>query len=339
MQRLFVVLLVLVTLAGCASAPTNPLSNVSNLSEKNLGEVVTLVYERKPEYVKLDETEKLWHWRANWATLNTDYSWIIKGTNERFQFFESYCSARNGTLEGPKVYGSVANKSAKEISCSDSKTKRPIFRVIASYNTIDRSINQIREVGGCVWLSSNQPGYDEHKTLACSETIDAFQWKSSGSLDDLEHDYRLGHVGLSTVQAVLAEEQRQLQAEREAQAKLAQIQRDIEQRNLEQAARERERAMRDLPQVKTVGQKICRTIGITRRKVIGDYRGEPIYGEPTNAKVKVTAFTESVSGDKIQVRISGMQAGNENLDRIDGDVVFQNGGVIWDNATNWGLCY
>ena len=80
-------------------------------------------------------------------------------------------------------------------------------------------------------------------------------------------------------------------------------------------------------------------VTVTQRKVTGEFRGQPIYGEPIQVKAKITAFTENVSGDKIQLRISGMLVGDENVDRIDGEVVFQNGGVIWDNATNWGLCY
>lgn len=100
------------------------------------------------------------------------------------------------------------------------------------------------------------------------------------------------------------------------------------------------RAKEEQLMVKTIGQKICRTEEISQRKVMGYFRGDPIY-EKTSSKVQamITAFTENASGSKIQIRISGMQANGSNLERIDGGVVLQNGAVIWDEAANWGLCY
>jgi hypothetical protein len=55
-------------------------------------------------------------------------------------------------------------------------------------------------------------------------------------------------------------------------------------------------------------------------------------------------FTENVNGNKIQVRIGGIQkfdsSGNNlgNTDRVDGETVYQNGAVIWEDAANWNPC-
>lgn len=92
--------------------------------------------------------------------------------------------------------------------------------------------------------------------------------------------------------------------------------------------------------VKTIGQKICRTEEITQRKTMGYFRGDPIYEKSSSkAQAMITAFTENSSGSKIQIRISGMVSNGSNLDRVDGDVVLQNGAVVWDEAANWRLCY
>lgn len=339
MQKLFVVFAVLLTLGGCASGPSNPLDKASNLREKNAGEAAALVYGINMTKVSLDETDKLRHWKLYWRTLNTDYSWIEKGTDEELRYFERYCASRNGTIDGPKVTATAWDKSAKEIACSDAKTGQAIFRVVGSYNHIPISVTTSRMPGGCVWLSSDENGFDVHKRLACSETVDVFEWKTPGALADVDRDYKLGSVGFDTVQVVNAELQKQQEeAARRTQAAKQERERQAQMKQLEEQ-RQREQAIRDLPRVKTVGQKICRTEEITTRKIIGTAMGNPMYGTPVKQQATITGFTENSSGSKIQLRISGMQVNGENLDRIDGDVVYQNGGVVWDEASNWRLCY
>jgi hypothetical protein len=346
MQKLFVVFAVLLTLGGCASGPTNPLDRATNLREKNAGEAAALVYGISMANVTLDETDKLRHWKLYWRTINTDYSWIEKGTDERLRYIERYCASRNGTIDGPKVTAQVTDKSANEIVCSNAKTGQPIFRVVGSYNHISPSVSRSRVRGGCVSLSSGEPGFDVHKPLACSEAVDVFEWKTPGALADVDRDYKLGSVGFDTVQVVDAELKKQQEesarltlAAKQQRERQLQLKQQEEQRQREEEQRQREQAIRDLPKIRTVGQKICRIEEITTRKIIGTAMGNPMYGAQIKQQATITGFTENTSGSKIQLRISGMQVNGENLDRIDGDVVYQNGGVVWDEASNWRLCY
>lgn len=85
----------------------------------------------------------------------------------------------------------------------------------------------------------------------------------------------------------------------------------------------------------SIGQKVCKTIQITR-----DYAFKR-YAELVN----LTGFVENTSGQKVQIRISGMVSnGSEitpqgtNLDRINGDVILENGSIIWDDAAAWSSC-
>jgi hypothetical protein len=93
---------------------------------------------------------------------------------------------------------------------------------------------------------------------------------------------------------------------------------------------EREQRARNLAQVKITGQTVCTSFSGSSA---GRFR-----------TFKVRAFTEGSNGNKIQVRIGGIQkfdgSGNNlgNTDRVDGDTVYQNGGVIWDEASNWNPC-
>ena len=332
MQRLFVVLVVLFTLAGCAS---NPLSEVSNLAEKNLGEVLPAANGR-PEYRQAtleNETDKLKHWRMYSPRLYRGPELISADMDKHLQYLEQYCSERGGDFGEIRTSNYPQNSmTVKEVTCVGKKTHNAIFKIYTGYSIVHRDVAWTRQPGKCVWLSRDQPGYTDDKPLACSEWIDGFEWKSPGTLDDVDQSYKLlGVYGMATI----AEADAYVQGKRDKDiadkaAFERQIQMRIQAKN-EEEQRLRERAIRDLPQVKTIGQKICRTIEITQTK--------RLYQAPVNVQAKITAFTENVSGDKIQLRISGMRAGDENVDRIDGEVVFQNGGVIWDNATNWGLCY
>lgn len=140
-----------------------------------------------------------------------------------------------------------------------------------------------------------------------------------------------------------ATEERYGQAEEEQQRKAAVEALQLAQQRkaeLERVQREQQRqqSIRDLPRIQTVGEKICKTIDGKRKDVLGYGLGKPIYGPEHNVKYHLTAFTEKVSGSKIQVRISGMQLNGANVDRINGDTVLENGSIIWGEATEWNLC-
>ena len=58
----------------------------------------------------------------------------------------------------------------------------------------------------------------------------------------------------------------------------------------------------------------------------------------------VTAFTEKVIGDKIQLRIAGIRKYDDynnmvvNVDRLGGDTVLQTNTVVWDDPVLWRPC-
>jgi hypothetical protein len=132
-----------------------------------------------------------------------------------------------------------------------------------------------------------------------------------------------------------AEEEQRRKAEAEALLLARQRQAELERTQLVQ---QREQTIRDLPRIKTGGEKICKTIDGTHRDILGYGMGKPMYGPERHVKYHISAFTENVSGSKIQVRISGIQLNGENVDRVDGDTVLQNGSIIWDEALEWSLC-
>lgn len=59
---------------------------------------------------------------------------------------------------------------------------------------------------------------------------------------------------------------------------------------------------------------------------------------------RVTAFTEKVSGDKIQIRIGGIETydalngGRKSVSRLQGSPELAPGLIIWDDAINWQPC-
>ncbi len=186
---------------------------------------------------------------------------------------------------------------------------------------------------------SNQgkPNYDPGYPYSCKTWTNIFQPKSIANFTDLRKEYifQSATEGFYTFQMADAAKQRE-QEERanKGRAFIAEFNRQLELRQLNI-----DRKIQDQPQVKSVGQKICRDEVITQRKIIGSSMGEIIYGTPVNLQAKITGFTEKLVGSKIQVRISGIQANKENLDRINGDVILEKGAIIWEEATNWGLCY
>lgn len=125
------------------------------------------------------------------------------------------------------------------------------------------------------------------------------------------------------------------QLARTEQAQGLAVQRQIDQFNKQIAAREQ--ALRDLPIVKKIGQKICRTLDGAAQSAM-----YVINGRQMRPQYVLTAFTENVANDKIQLRIAAIRArlptGFASVDRLDGDMVLQNNSVIWDDPLLWHPC-
>ncbi len=341
MRQLFVILAVCVTLSGCASSP---LDKIPDLANKDLGDVTAIL--NNQDRVDADETQKLRHWKYSQGYFVKDVGeGAIQATKLRLIQVKPYCAALGGNLSEP-VYETFANSITKiESLCSRKSDGAALFRVAMGYEVISVYKSRAPQQGACVWPMSDNPIYRENNVssetypVLCRAWFDAFQWKTSGISGDVEDQYKVGAMGFDTISNVDMQLQRRKNfLEQQQQAQLREIKMRI-QLNEQEQARLRERALRDLPQVKSVGQKICRTVEITQRKVLGYAMGKPLYGVPSQQQAHITAFTENVSESKIQIRVSGIQANGENIKSIDGDVVIENGAVIWDEAANWGLCY
>lgn len=317
MQKYGLLLISVIWIAGCA-AP-NPLANVSNLSEKDLGQVVALVFKKPVQIDAPDEPKNFQHWVAVSGMGYHDRENMQASIDFKLGHFDKYCSSLGGTLihkvpEDRRVQAQVV--------CEQGNSNTAIF-LIAAYTA------------NCTYNNTDDSGRISYYSIACNEWVDAFHWKSPGPLSDFEKEYKFGtvanayslHDGYVTARVANA----QKESDREdASRKSAQFTAEFNRKMKLQQDSEL--------QAKTVGQKICRHVTATQRKVIGYAMNEPVYGAPTELYAKVTGFTEQLSADKIQIRISGIQANGKNLNRIDGDVVIENGAVIWDNPKKWGLC-
>lgn len=97
-----------------------------------------------------------------------------------------------------------------------------------------------------------------------------------------------------------------------------------------------------LEQVKQVGQKICRIYSGTTFQTVS-YGSTTARVNEKNRTFKISGFTENTSKNKLQIRIGGIMAfeGSApvgNIDKLEGDIILQNGSVIWDDAGNWNPC-
>jgi hypothetical protein len=95
--------------------------------------------------------------------------------------------------------------------------------------------------------------------------------------------------------------------------------------------------------VKSIGQKVCKSVDGTQKHALGVYMGETIYGQAIGKKYYLTAFTEKVAGSKIQLRIASVMMIDRsgalvNVNQLDGDTVMQPNSVLWDDAILWHPC-
>lgn len=133
-------------------------------------------------------------------------------------------------------------------------------------------------------------------------------------------------------------------------ARIAQVQWEKDRPTREKAETARLRAKEIaqaemLAQTKVVGQKICQDMPGTYAPMIGTVMGEPNYdARPRQTTYFVTAFTERVNGDRVNLRVGGVQrldfknrlidAGNLSV----GGITYSPGAVLWDDLRNWRAC-
>ncbi len=101
-----------------------------------------------------------------------------------------------------------------------------------------------------------------------------------------------------------------------------------------------------------IGQKICRSVGdVTMQKQTGYFGGDHYL--PYVGKAELVGFVENFSGNKIQIRISGMtfvgrldtpppydpeiREPMNNFNSYKGSNI-QIGSVIWDDYSDWPSC-
>jgi len=319
-----VTILFSIFLAGCV-AP-HPMAKVSNLSEKSLGDAMALALSTKTDNIVFDETGSFKHWKYGMPRFFSGPEHVNASIDSRLSYFDRYCNSLGGELSTPEV----GEHGVREVRCKQSKTGAAIFRVYAMTEH-------------CEYTPKSDPTYDKELPYYCRRyQLDAFAWKASTDLnfDSLYADYSYlsDFYGFQLLQVANQERERlrlrKLETEQARRERVKQLMADAERFISDRKAQ----AIRDLPKIKSTGQRICNTYQIDQRNVIGYARGKAVYSDPVATQAKVTAFTEQVSGSKIQIRISGIEANGENLDRIDGDVVLTNGAVIWDEAKNWKLC-
>lgn len=339
MFRLCIAITVTALLTGCGA--TNPLSKIKNLADKNLGEVAAINNGDDIKEYGFYEAERVRQWKgigtkcfkddSSRTTFQVAFEYKV---DELLENYGKYCSSIGGVFSelGYIDY----DDSAKQVQCKNIKTSAPMFAV---------NMGVSRGDGGCNYPFNN----------SVLIWTDAFQWKVSGGFEDIKNEFTrpigllhprgFSRYGLLTKSvfndAVLREREADLQEREYNKARyLATVQANEREWD-EQKEKERkllEQAVLNQPKVRTVGQKVCRLFDISQRKVIGEVMGKPAYGQPVQVKAKVTGFTENSSGRKIQIRISGMQANGESMERIDGDVVLENGAVIWDDSMSWAVC-
>lgn len=105
---------------------------------------------------------------------------------------------------------------------------------------------------------------------------------------------------------------------------------------------EYQRKIDDLPIIKQIGQKICKTLKGIDKNVLGSFDGQTIYGQSKEINIYLTGFTENALNNKIQVRVAGIRknviGGFENIQNVDGETNIQINSLIWEDPFQWSPC-
>ncbi len=121
MKQILLLAVIVGSLAGCSS---NPLSNVSDLGNKDLNDVSKVVF----SYAKVgapDETPKLRHWKlTGQATFTNSPSIAANNLKSDLGNFDKYCAARNGKMSEPTPVSGGQAQFATEMACMDKETNK-----------------------------------------------------------------------------------------------------------------------------------------------------------------------------------------------------------------------
>jgi hypothetical protein len=133
MFRLLIGFVFLIVLTGCASTP-NPLDKVSNLSKKDLKQVVSIIYgngENDERFIP-DQTENFNFWRINTEKYFTRLNFAEQRFEKDLKKFDQYCLALGGIFVTPYVYpytGSPADLYTH-------LTQHPTVRTLAAHENL-----------------------------------------------------------------------------------------------------------------------------------------------------------------------------------------------------------
>lgn len=299
-------------LAGCVS---NPVRDMPNLATASVGDVTAkLAEDIKPGRSSKDESENFHHWRHHFPYCRTCYTrGLLDG--QLFGAYQPACEARQAnfsylpTRENPKF-----------VECR-SAAGELIFAVHAK-------VESGKALG--TWFI----------------TADSFEAKRLSPTLKVWDEYAVGSDGLykrdkeqERIDAAKRADEAKVQLDRYRKAAaLAKVEMERQQRLDE------EQRTRELPIVKTVGQKVCASGTGNERQVVAYAFGKPVFSDPVNREYRVTGFTEQVAGNRIRVLVAGIQIiegrGNTRaIDKLEGDAVLERGKPTWDDARNWRLCH
>ena len=137
-------------------------------------------------------------------------------------------------------------------------------------------------------------------------------------------------------------QQRAIDEQRAREKRNEEIKRANEKRKEEIKKAEYDRKINNLPIIKQIGQKICKSLKGFDRQILGYFQNQALYGQPQNIDIYITAFTENVVNNKIQIRIAGIRKqifdSFENINSIDGDINIQINSLIWEDPMDWSPC-
>lgn len=245
-------------------------------------------------------------------------------------------------------------------------TAAPVNKVTGNRTQIANDFKKLCDVNNAIW--DRGICYDSRRVLF-QLYVDASQGRFEGDLffpfvqatvvvpkvegmsnsqfksaldSDLRNDKRSLSYGARNYKVMIAITDKDKQVEKDAELyeNKKNEQQALKQKQNEQNVYANHQATQ--PQVKTIGQQICKNAEGTESRVIAVSIGRPIYSDPVKRTYRITAVTEQVAANRISVRIgsilSEVAGRTVYFDKLDGTPVYQTGQVLWDDAINWLPC-
>ncbi len=297
-------------LSGCLGTQVRDIPDLANLT---VGEVTTKLSEDiKPGPSGMEASENFRHWHHEFQYCRGCYSRdLLEG--RFFNAYKPYCDAKQGAFSYQP-----SRKYPRGVECRSSSGNL-IFVVYAKIES--RSFYSL--------------GNTVYEWFITADSFEPINPSVTVSLLD-EFAEKEGRYYKRNKEQEKIDTQRRIEQAR----KSAEVERKTK---AEEQRRKEEQIARDLPIVKTIGQKICKTVKGSQKYATTYALGNPVYGRPVERNFMVTGFTEQVSGNKIRLLVSGISFLDEqyalrSVDKIDGDVVMEPGKPIWDDAANWHPC-